>query len=253
MMRTTDRAVLLLAAAVIATWCVGARGVAAAPQEGLPPEVERMIAPQDPAGLEEQLRQLFAKVERSLRRIDDMLFEAGAGDPLEEDLDSGLGELLDRTLEQSRSTIEDMNRILEIAQQLSQQQQQQGGSGSGSGDQQQESSGSSPLDGRSPPRQGQEQTPERPDQQLDPSQQGGEQPQGQRPDDGGEGGPESQQRGEAPARRDGQPATPGRDSDPWGDLPPRVQQIFRTQGGQDMPPAYRGWIDAYHRRLGRTR
>jgi hypothetical protein len=29
--------------------------------------------------------------------------------------------------------------------------------------------------------------------------------------------------------------------------------LFRTEGGGDLPPQYRDWIDAYHRRLNRRR
>jgi hypothetical protein len=235
---------------------------AASPQGGLPPEVERLMRGGDdtPADLEAEMRALFAKVERALRRIDDKLFEAGAGDALSGDLHSGLGDLLDRTLTDSRNAVRDIDRILEIASQMSQ--QQQSSSGGSSGDPQDGQSQSQRDGRRPPPRQGQENTPENPDERLDPGanqpqssgseqqQQQGE-GQGEQPL-GGEGRGEDQQQGELPASQRGEPAQPGTGTDPWGDLPPRVQAIFRTQGGADMPPAYRGWIDAYHRRLGRT-
>ncbi|HUR28859.1 MAG TPA: hypothetical protein VM509_11775, partial [Planctomycetota bacterium] len=35
----------------------------------------------------------------------------------------------------------------------------------------------------------------------------------------------------------------------WGDLPIQVREVFRTEGGEDMPPQYRDWIDGYYRRL----
>jgi len=218
---------------------------------------------QDAASPEEELRRLFAQVERSLRQIDDMLFEAGAGDPLEDEVDSGLAKLLEKTLVESRLTVERMDRILDVAQQMSSQQQSQGGS-SGQG-QPQGSGGSS--EGQSQrgqaPRQGQEGGEENPDpsRDLGNSQNPGEQPEGEgenqgqnqgQPTDGSEGGGTDQQQG-SPAEAGGsQRAAPGTGANPWGDLPPRVQQIFRTQGGEDMPPAYRGWIDAYHRRLGQS-
>ena len=41
-----------------------------------------------------------------------------------------------------------------------------------------------------------------------------------------------------------------RDSnDRWGDLPIQVREVFRTEGGMDMPPQYRDWIDGHYRRL----
>ena len=39
------------------------------------------------------------------------------------------------------------------------------------------------------------------------------------------------------------------DADKWGDLPVHVRDVFRTQGGGDMPAQYRDWIDAYDRRM----
>ena len=41
----------------------------------------------------------------------------------------------------------------------------------------------------------------------------------------------------------------GSDVDKWGDLPVHVRDVFRAQGGGDMPAAYRDWIDAYYRRM----
>jgi len=31
-----------------------------------------------------------------------------------------------------------------------------------------------------------------------------------------------------------------------------VRDLFRMEGGGDLPPRYRDWIDAYYRRLDRT-
>ena len=52
-------------------------------------------------------------------------------------------------------------------------------------------------------------------------------------------------------REQGDPIPPVQDEDRWGDLPPRVEEIFRNQGRDDMPVQYRDWIDAYYRRLNR--
>ncbi len=38
-------------------------------------------------------------------------------------------------------------------------------------------------------------------------------------------------------------------ADKWGDLPLHVRDVFRAQGGGDMPAQYRDWIDAYYRRM----
>ncbi len=256
-----QKGLLLAAAAVLAGFAATSAGSAAdttsgsspaAAAQGIAPE----ILPPQADGAEAQMRKLFVEIERSLRRIDDMLFEAGAGEPLDADVDSGLGKLLDTVLEESRASVERMDRLLEIAQSMSQSGQQSSGGSSQQSGGSPGRSGESPLDGRGDtPRQSQEQAPENPDSSRDPSAgQGQDSPAGgDRPEDAGAGGPEAQTEGPGGGRPAADPAAPGTGANPWGDLPPRVQQIFRTQGGEDMPPAYRGWIDAYHRRLGQAR
>jgi len=39
--------------------------------------------------------------------------------------------------------------------------------------------------------------------------------------------------------------------DRWGDLPVYARDVFRAQGGADLPVRYREWIDAYYKRLNR--
>ena len=59
---------------------------------------------------------------------------------------------------------------------------------------------------------------------------------------------ENQQAGEPPQLATDSPANAdGRDR--WGMLPTHTQDTFRSAGGTDLPPQYRDWIDAYHRRL----
>ena len=45
------------------------------------------------------------------------------------------------------------------------------------------------------------------------------------------------------------PRHPADERDRWGDLPVQVRELFRAQGGYDLPPRYRDWIEAYYRRL----
>ena len=47
----------------------------------------------------------------------------------------------------------------------------------------------------------------------------------------------------------GKAAAHGDVVDSWGSLPDQVRDVFRTQGGGDMPVQYREWIDAYYKRL----
>lgn len=42
-------------------------------------------------------------------------------------------------------------------------------------------------------------------------------------------------------------------NDRWGDLPIQVREVFRTEGGADLPPEYRDWIDGYYKKLLRHR
>ena len=48
----------------------------------------------------------------------------------------------------------------------------------------------------------------------------------------------------------GEPVLNASDSDEWGILPPKIQEVFRNEGSGDVPVQYRDWIDAYYRRLG---
>ena len=97
---------------------------------------------------------------------------------------------------------------------------------------------------------------ERPEQGEQPGQQDqqGQQPQ---PDENGDPNANQQDRGEGQqltgsrdpeqAVEDGSAA--GRSTDVWGNLPIHLQDIFRAEGGGDLPAQYRDWIDAYYRRL----
>jgi hypothetical protein len=194
------------------------------------------------------MRRLFAEVERRLRAIDLALSDAAAGEtPLATPESSGIDQLLRNVQEQGRSAARDMERILELALQNGDQRRSgQGGSGSSpSGSQPQ---GQSPLDG---PRG--TSAPETP-----PSEAGGnpERPEpgpGEQPDQGGTRSEDPGQNRPAPARPEdarGNSRVPVSDAqDAWGDLPERYREVFRAEGGGNMPVQYRDWIDAYYRRM----
>jgi hypothetical protein len=191
----------------------------------------------------QEIRRLFQEVERELSAIDVRLADAGAGEiPLDEVADSGLEKLLQESQQSSRDATAKMDRILELAVQMS---GQKGGGGSRSDE-------PSPLDR---PQDGtpldRESTPEAP--------RGEEQ---QKPEPGKEGEPSSPSEsqdpgrnrpGEKPRDQGGDPAAHPDDSDPWGFLPQRAREVFRNQGTTDMPVQYRDWIDSYYRRLNATR
>ena len=47
------------------------------------------------------------------------------------------------------------------------------------------------------------------------------------------------------------PASTLDSGDRWGSLPRHAQDVFRSEGGLELPAEYRDWIDAYYRRLNR--
>lgn len=204
---------------------------------------------------QQELIDLIHQVERRLAKIDRNLSDAGAGvAPAEEVEDSGLDDLLRNAKDQGEQNIEDIDRILRLAQELSP--QSQGGQSSQSSEPQ---SGESPLDS------GRDQTPKQPENTPTEPPQTGEQPGEERPDDKqpGEGeephSPKDNEPGGEnvegqPRPEDGTAGTnPGDDANRWGELPVRYREVFRNQGGDELPVQYRDWIDAYHRRLSKSR
>lgn len=217
------------------------RGGEEAPVHLRPPQ-----SAQDAA--EQEMRELFLKVETRLREIDRLLSDAGAGDTkaIGKDLDSGMGELLKRTQDSGNEALKDIDRILELAAQLD---GRSGGSGGGKQGEQEPQSGDSPLDKQGGQSTQRESTPSTPEQGEKPSPQ--------------QDGQQDPRDGRASPDKDPQ-STPGKtppagptdnanrrvdDQDRWGDLPVHARDIFRVEGGSDMPVQYRDWIDSYYRRL----
>jgi hypothetical protein len=213
------------------------------------PVLPEDLFPDDP--LRKELLELFHEVERSLEGIDLRLNAAGAGEVgLSAVEDSGLDELLRGTRAESDGVVRDIDRILAIAREL-------GGTSMSSS----MAGGETPSEGESPLDQardrgplGKEETPEAPEGD----------PQSSRPADepGGDQEPTSplrdsddgENRPGEPQGQEGGPAVPvDPDAERWGDLPVRVRDLFRNQGGRDTPIQYRDWIDSYYRRLSERR
>jgi len=235
---------LSLATALALAALLSARAPA---QEQGPPPVPEGAAPQTDE-LTRQIEELFRTVERNLKQIDVLLNDASAGEaPLGAVEDSGLDDLLKNTQASSKSVVNDIDRILELARQRGRQQQ---GQGSGQGQQPAPSSGKSPLDEARDrgPKPG-ESTPEKP-------QEDGQEPQGgtpKQPDSpAGSDDPGTTKPGDPFDPQRGPQVPPGQDADEWGMLPPKVQEIFRNDGTADLPVQYRDWIDSYYRRLNRA-
>lgn len=242
------------------------QGPGEAPEEAPPPiDFEQFIRPElggvdDAPAPADELLELFGKVERSLLRIDGMLLDAAAGDAsrLADVGEAGLDELLDQatppppaggggvagTLRaaeaQGRDLQGDIDRMIEIAQQM-------GGQCSSPGSSSDDSS-KSPLDGRPESRIDKTQSPSDPQESpSDPSESDSDQPRDpQRSDDPGR---PDRPASSAPDSETGPARAPGADREAWGELPIHVRDVFRAEGGPSMPPRYRDWIDAYYRRL----
>lgn len=59
--------------------------------------------------------------------------------------------------------------------------------------------------------------------------------------------------GGPPKSATGTPINSGSSTDRWGDLPVYARDVFRAQGGDDLPMRYRDFIDGYYRRLNEPR
>ena len=213
----------------------------------------------------EEMKALFAKVERRLNEIDKLLYDAGAGGARVGALqESGIAELLERSKSNGQEVLGGIDRILEIAREQGESSSSSGscsstlkpGGGQGGS---QPKDGSSPKQGASEPQQ-REQTPEAPGSQPQGAKPGeGDKPeQDGKPKPGEDGQPKGDQehRGEARNSPGSEPpklATEKVDgalvNERWGELPVQVRDLFRTEGGASLPPQYRDWIDAYYRRL----
>lgn len=224
-----------------------------------PSPVERLLETGRAQGGQDEMVVLFQRIEGRLREIDRLLYDASAGKGVVQPSESGIAELLRSSRSKNQEVLDDIDRMLQLAHER--------------GDPQQGSTGSSgQSQGQSPPSEGgpsqgsregstqREQTPQGPGEERSQ----GERPQGQDPQEGqSQDGREPRSGDEAPGEGETRagdnpardPTGAGADGDGgdgrWGDLPVHVRELFRAQGGADLPPHYRDWIDAYYRRLNR--
>ncbi len=229
------------------------------------PEITQGAEAADP---QDEMRELFLKVERNLLRMDQYLLDASAGDTskIDEIESAGIDDLLEQagaaaggvgasgvakvlgvTRKRGDRVLEDIDRILEIAAQTGQ------GCSGGGNPQPSDSQSPSPTEGQGnsetermqgnrAPGQG------KPEQQGEDKPQQGEDPRGNRDSDAP---PSSGQAQRMPDHPTDAPAPVTQDADRWGELPIYARDLFRAEGGRDLPPQYRDWIDAYYRRLNR--
>ncbi|MCC6407903.1 MAG: hypothetical protein IT453_12135 [Planctomycetes bacterium] len=265
----TQHVVRVLAAAMLASFALraDAQEKPAEPKPQESKQAETKPAPSKPAeakpapekpeitlpqlgggdGGKEEMIKLFHEVEQKLQEVDRLLYDAGAGTAVGGELaDSGIDRLLRDAQARSSSAQQGIDRILELARQ---QQQQQSSSSGGTGSEQQPQ-GDSPLD--EPRRQGEQQREKKPGGKAPDSQGKPEQPQPtgepKSPKDSKDD-PTQQQGTNPPKGAKGAPSQPGDDRERWGELPEQVRDVFRVQGGDDLPPRYRDFIDSYYRRM----
>jgi len=196
-----------------------------------------------PGGGQKEMLELFAKVERRLKEIDKLLFDASAGDvPTAPVADAGIDKLLEGAIQRGQEAQQGIDRILELARSMQP-------SGGGSGQPQEQKPGESPLDQQRNQDGGQrEQTPQQPEG-SDPRQTQPD-PADPQPGPDPETDPGNRVAQDPPAARTERVGAPD-SADSWGTLPIHVREIFRAEGADDLPPQYRDWIDGYYRRLQR--
>lgn len=256
------------------------------PQEGQEgeeeeiPSVNPLRPPGGAGGPEAELRELFLKVDKRLKRSTELLWEASSGDGSGADqigsarIDelireaeaarsrarSGIEKLLEASRRQNQAASDEIERILQIAAENG----SQSSSSSSSSSQQQQSSSQPPQQGQTPSGSRREEKGEQPGEQ--PGEQQGEQQQGQeqqqeqgeqengdRPDDNraSDDPPEDSTGGDPRESETGAAARPN-GVEEWGDLPVHLRKVFQNRVSDDVPPRYRDWIDAYYGRLNRS-
>lgn len=223
------------------------------------------FAPPGGAGGPENMEQLFLKVEKRLQRVTELLYEASSGDVsgaenigsagIDELIreaeqgaagaSSGMARILGATRSQSEATLDDIQKILEMAEQQS----SSSSSSSGSGQSQSPPSQGTPQQGQTPSGSRKQESGERPPEPGEGEQQQGEpndgqQPRGSQESDAGQDG----QSDAPPPGETGDPSSAG-GAEEWGDLPVHLRKVFQNGVSEDVPPRYRDWVDSYYKRL----
>jgi hypothetical protein len=231
----------------IASAALALAGSLASAQEIEKQKPEKELPPLPTATSQQQkMIELFHAVENKLHEIDSILYDAGAGGSTKGKLeDAGIDRLLQQASERGKEAQAGIDQILELARQ----QQKKSSSSSSSGGEPQQSSGESPLDKQRNQRPSQKdkkpggEAPRPEDQQQEP------QGANQKPESNKDSKDDQQRTGVAPPKGPTEHNPRVDDRERWGDLPIQVRDVFRVEGGGDLPPRYREWIDAYYRRM----
>ena len=154
-----------------------------------------------------------------------------------------MARILGATRSQSEATLDDIQTILEMAE------QQSSSSSSSSSQSQSPSSQGTPQQGQTPSNSRKQESGERPpepgegeEQQGEPGD--GQQPRGSQESDAGEDG----QADAPPLSETGGPSGAS-GAEEWGDLPVHLRKVFQNGVSEDVPPRYRDWVDSYYKRL----
>jgi hypothetical protein len=229
-------------------------GGSALAQDPPKPEPERPVIdvplPGAQDDLQRQMLKLFGEVETRLREIDKLLADAGVAQRSGESASPRTAELVKRSQDRGKQVVEAIDKILELA---AQQEQQQGQGGSGMGREQ----GPGEPGAQGAPQGKRETTTQRESTPDKPGSGKGEKPEGSKPD--ASGNPRGNKKTEGEGKNTAGKTPPGQETEKavhgadaresWGYLPEHARDVFRTQGGGQMPARYREWIDAYYKRL----
>ena len=233
------------------------------PKPPIQPRLSDLGIGEQPSPQEEMIN-LFRDVEERMADIGSLLLDASAGDTTRlEDLQGsgmedllkdeegtpqstgGIADLLNASQRSGQQVLNDIDRILQIA-------AQNGGTASGAMSQ----------DGKPPEQPGGDQQPGEQSGQKEPTPDGldpqgrqpsQQEPEGQEPTGNQDNPPESPEgtANQAPGSEAGNPLHAGPGGEQWGNLPIHLRELFRAEGGEQLPPRYRDWIDTYYRRLNR--
>jgi hypothetical protein len=196
----------------------------------------------------DQIKELLQKIQSEMEQIDKLLQEAStkpisrqAGAepgaqprPKQDEVD----ELLESSVKTSRSVVEQIEKLLEMAQQQQQQQQSQS--------QQQRDRQRAERERQRQPGRSQQDTPDHVQQQPQP---GKDQPDSPRPDSE----PGRNEKGKDPQNPEGGRTERDRSAESWGELPPYLQLLFRREGEPKVPAKYQHYTDEFHKRADRKK
>lgn len=220
---------------------------------------------------QQEMQELFLKVEKRLQRVTELLFEASSGntdaandvgaagiDELIRDAESqataaqsDIAKILEASRAQGTAASSEIDRILELA-------AENAGSGGTPNAPPKSQGQNTPKQGQTPsgsrkeekgenaPEPGQDSQSEDPTGDEKDQVSDADNPTGNQESEGGEDG----EGNNPPTSELGDPNAASGEGE-WGDLPIHLRKVFQNGVSDDVPPRYRDWVDSYYKRLSR--